>query len=486
MDGTMIHNAPRNCIYTAIAAPGSGKTEALLSKLPDFLEEGERVVLALPTLTLCSEIERRAVNARLPCRLIDSRQGEVVVTSLEEALISLEDSFIICTQESIRRVRHHLLGNWVLVIDEVPKVVDYPDYALKPSELGRILEFTEERDGQLRIPVGTEHLVQEQVATNRADARGVACSTLGSSAAHIFRMLLSGVDVFIDSPQSDSKRHIRAVEEFTDWWPTFHSARAVHVLAANIADSEFEIFARINGFDFKPSEFTPPTCKNLNRVTIHPVLSKDCRFSKRLMEAMIGEERLIDVILKMAIGKTSNKPLLFANKWANYQRTPGVHYLDKDSRGLNGYSHINEAIVLFGGNPSPSDSLGLSYLKAKYGTDFETAFITTRYLEASLQAVTRTAIRCYDQTQDIHLYVQDYRVVRYLMDTYFPDAVVDWSFSTQVPVPLDGRRLSIQKEEEVKRLLAEGVAKIEIQRRTEVSCKKIRKIDAEMKKTALL
>lgn len=479
----MIHHAPRNCIYTAIAAPGSGKTEALLSNLPKFFDEGKRVILALPTLNLCDEVERRAAEAGLPCRLIDHRQGEVVVASLEEALTALMDSFIICTQESVRRVRHYLLRNWVLVIDEVPKVVDYPDYALKPSELGRILEFTEERDGQLRVPVGTEHLVQEQVATNKADARGVACSTLGSSAAHIFRMLLSGVDVFIDSAQPDSKRHIRAVEEFTDWWPIFSSPIAVHVLAANIANSEFEIFAKINGFDFEPSEFTPPVCDNLNRVTIHPMLPKDRRFSKKLMETVIGEDRLIDVILNMAIGKASCKPLLFANKWASYQRTPGVHYLDKDSRGLNSFSHVKEAIVLFGGNPSPSDCLGLSYLKEKYGRDFETAFITTRFLEASLQAVTRTAVRCYDQEQDIHLYVQDYRVVDYLLDTYFPDAIVDWSFSTQVPVQQDGRKLCIQKEEAVRKLLAEGVAKIEIHRQTKVSPKKIRKIDAEMKKT---
>jgi hypothetical protein len=463
-------------IYTAIAPPGAGKTEAMLSKLPALLGSGERVILALPTLVLSDSLARRASESGVAYSTIDQRCGEAVVPTLEKALSEKTESFVICTQESIRQVRHDLLHGWILVVDELPKVVDYPDYALKPLELKRVFDFTEERDGQLWIRDGLEQTVQEQVSINRADARGTDCSTLGRSAAHIFRLLLSKVDVFIDQPQSDSVRHIRAVEEFTDWWDIFSSATESHVLAASIQNSEFEVFAMVYGFHFKRSEFTPEGNPLTSFVTIYPVVQTGQKFSKGMMLNSHEGERLIDVVLKKALEQTKSTPLLFANKWARLQLTRNVEYAPKDCRGLNSYSHATEAIVLFGGNPSPSDSKGIKYLSAKYGKDFEEAFITTRFLEPSLQAVTRTAVRCYDNNKDVHFYVQDHRVVDYLRSTYFPDATVDWFFAGTVPIKRDGRKLDEKTEEEVKRLISLETSTLQIHRETGVSRQKIKKM----------
>lgn len=465
-------------ISTSIAPPGAGKTEALLSKLPALLDAGKRIILALPTLVLSDSIARRASEAGVAYRTIDQRCGEAVVLTLEKALKEKEDSFIICTQESIRKVQHKLFSGWVLVVDELPKIVDYPDYGLKPMELERVLHFTDELDGQLWIKDDLEKAVREQVSTNRADARGTACSTLGRSAAHIFRLLLSKIDVFIDQPQPDSVRHIRAVEEFTDWWEIFSSAMECHVLAASIQNSEFEVFATVHGFHFKRSEFTPEGNPITSVVTIYPVVQTGQKFSKGMMLAPHGDKQLIDVVLKTVLERTRSIPLLFANKWANLQFTRDVEYVPKDCRGLNSYTHATEAIVLFGGNPSPSDSNGIKYLSAKYGKDFEEAFITTRFLEPSLQAVTRTAVRCYDNTKDVHFYVQDHRVVDYLRSTYFPDATVDWSLAGTVPIKRDGRKLDEKTEEEVKRLIELDTSTLQIHRKTGVSRQKIQKMKA--------
>ncbi|MDT4815745.1 hypothetical protein FQZ97_487780 [compost metagenome] len=338
-----------------------------------------------------------------------------------------------------------------------------------------MFDYTEERDGQLWIRDDLKELVHEQVSTNRADAAGTDCSTLGSSAAHIFRLLLCDVDVFIDQSQTDGKRHVRAVEEFLDWWEIFSYADEAHVLAANITGSEFEQFAQVHGFTFARSIFTPESGAYTSAVTIYPVMPRGQIFSRGKMQEQRGSERLIDLVLRTILEHTSSKPLLFANKWAGFERKGGVQYVAKDCRGLNGYDTATEAILLFGGNPSPSDSRGLEYLNAQYEQDFEAAFITTRLLEPSLQAVTRTALRRSDNISPIRLFVQDERVARYLVETYLPDAVIDWSLSEVIPVKPDGRKKQHPQHAQVLGLLAQQVAVKEIARQTNVSAKTIRK-----------
>jgi len=464
-------------IYTAIAAPGAGKTEALLSSLPAIQKKGRPVVLALPTLVLIDHIAARASQAGIPFRIVDNRNGERVAPELEAALQDKCDPFIICTQEAIRQVRHSLLHGWTLIIDEVPKVVDYPDYALNPTELSRVLDYTEEANGQLWIKEELKEDVRGQVNTNRADSVGIDCSTLGTSAAHIFRLLLSDVAVFIDTPQKNGIRHVHAVEEFLDWWGIIALADEVHVLAANIANGEFEVFAKIHGFTFRESVFTPQARQYTSPVTIYPIMPKEQNFSKTKMIASHGDGKLYDLTLEIILKETNTKPLLFANKWAQLKQKSKVQQVPMDCRGLNGYDSATEAILMFGGNPSPSDNSGLEYLSNKYGQDLQvmqTAFVTTRLLEPSLQAVTRTAIRRVDNTSPITLFVQDNRVVRHLMESYLPNAVIDWSLSEKIPVNPDGRKKLHPERHNALALYQDKVPIKEIARRASVSPKTIR------------
>lgn len=464
-------------IYTAIAAPGAGKTEALLSSLPAIQKKGRPVVLALPTHVLIDHVAARASQAGIPFRIVDNRNGERVAPELETALQDKCDPFIICTQEAIRRVRHSLLHGWTLIIDEVPKVVDYPDYALNPTELSRVLNYTEEANGQLWIKEELKEDVRDQVNTNRADSVGIDCSTLGTSAAHIFRLLLSDVAVFIDTPQKNGIRHVHAVEEILDWWRIISLAYEVHVLAANIANGEFEVFAKIHGFTFKESIFTPQARQYTSPVTIYPIMPKGQNFSKTKMNASNGDGKLYDFTLEIILKETDTKPLLFANKWIRHKQKSKVQQVQMDCRGLNRYDSATEAILLFGGNPSPSDMKGLEYLSKKYGQDLQvmqTAFVTTRLLEPSLQAATRTAIRRMDNTSPVRLYVQDERVAKYLMKTYLPHAFIDWSLSKKIPVKPDRRKQEHPQQQEALALKQEGVPNKEIARRLSVSPKSIR------------
>ena len=464
-------------IYTAIAAPGAGKTEALLSSLPAVQKTGRPVVLAVPTLVLIDHIAERALQAGIPFRIVDNRNGERVAPELEAALQDKCNSFIICTQEAIRRVRHSLLHDWTLIIDEVPKVVDYPDYALNPTELSRVLDYTDEVNGQLWIKEELRQVVRDQVSTNRADSMRTDCSTLGPSAAHIFRLLLSDVAVFIDEPQNQGVRHVHAVEELLDWWSILSCADEVHVLAANITGGEFELLARLNGFTFKTSIFTPDVRHYTSPVTIYPIMRKGEIFSRAKMTAEHDDRKLYDLTLDILLKETVTKPLLFINSWGRPKQRSKVEQVPIDCRGLNGYDEATEAILMFGGNPSRADNNGLKYLSKKYAQDWQVmqaAFVTTRLLEPSLQAVTRTAIRRLDNTSPITLFVQDDRVVRYLIESYLPNAVIDWSLSEKIPVKPDGRNKLHPERHNALALYESKVPIKEIARRASVSPKTIR------------
>jgi len=63
--------APNKVIYTAVSAPGAGKTQALINQIPSLLSAGRSIVLALPTLNLTDSFISR-LPADLSYRVINS------------------------------------------------------------------------------------------------------------------------------------------------------------------------------------------------------------------------------------------------------------------------------------------------------------------------------------------------------------------------------------------------------------------------------
>jgi len=468
-----MYNKKSKTIYTAIASPGSGKTQKLLDSIPKLIEKGKLLILGLPTITLIKEVTIRASDAGLSHHAIYHGCDKRVVDCLERALREKTDCFLICTQESLKKVNPKLLTCWTVIIDELPKVVEYHDYPLDPLELKRLFDYLYEKDGQLFIKKGEEHNVEKQLATNRSDANGTDCSTLGNSGAQVFRLLLMGIEVFIDEMQRNRKRHLRAVEEIKSWWRIFSSARESHILAANVLKTEFYVLARANNFEFADSPLTPAQLHYTCSIKIYPIMRKGEKFSKSKMLRHHNDDTNINITLKLIMEHIKSTPLLSANNWANLQHAPNVYYLPKDCRGLNQYTHATEAIILFGGNPSPSDKAGIKYLEAKHGIEFEEAFITTRLLEPALQLATRSAVRLPSNTDEITFYVQDYRVAEYFKSTYFPGATVDWSLADSIPMQSDRRTLCKEKEAEVKRLLKLNESAVAINKTTGVSRAKI-------------
>ncbi|MCP1500931.1 hypothetical protein J2Y86_005638 [Pseudomonas migulae] len=472
--------APNKVINTAVSAPGAGKTQAFITQIPSLLSARHSIVLALPTLDLSDSFVRR-LPAGVPYRVINSTTCDHVGTELMAALKKKESHLIITTHQSIFAVRPNLLRSWTLVVDELPPVVDFPAFPFEPSELAQLFVNAMEHDGRLYIREGCAGAIETSLATFKAVSAGAErTSMLSKEGARIYECLKDGHPVFIDSEIPNGNRYVRAVVE-SSCWDTFAAAEEVHVLAASVIGSQFDDFAQVHGVTYARSDFTPAFEGYTSAVTIYPVMPKGRNYSKSAVTMIAhgggatdqpkqGELLVIDDILKAALQRTTGTPLLFSNNWAGLRWLPRgtVHRCSIDSRGLNEYQGETDAILLFGGNPSPSDQLALEFLATKYGREFRQGFIVTRFLEPSLQAATRTAVRDRRNTKPIQLFVQDGRVADYLIATYMPHAVIDWSLSEICPVGEDRRTTVDVRRVQVCELFAQGKKNAEIARLTGV------------------
>lgn len=476
----MINIVPNKLIHTAVSAPGAGKTQALIAQIPSLLSAGRSIVLALPTLGLTDSFVSR-LPAGLSYRLINSTTCDHVGSELETALREKANQLIITTHQSIFAVRPNLLRGWMLVVDELPPVVDFPAFPFEPSELDQLLVNAVEQDGRLHIREGCAGAIETSLATFKAVSAGAErTSMLSKEGARIYECLKDGHPVFIDSEIPNGNRYVRAVVE-SSCWDTFAAAEEVHVLAASVIGSQFDDFAQVHRVTYAKSDFTPAFEGYTSAVTIYPVMPKGRNYSKSAVTMTAhggsatdlpkqGEPLVIDDILKATLQRSIGTPLLFSNSWAGFRWLPRgtVHRCSIDSRGLNEYQGETDAILLFGGNPSPSDQLALEFLATKYGREFRQGFIVTRFLEPSLQAATRTAVRDRSNTKPIQLFVQDGRVAEYLVSTYMPHAVIDWSLSEICPVGEDRRTTVDVRRAQVCELFAQGKKNAEIARLTGV------------------
>lgn len=467
-------------IHTAVSAPGAGKTQALISQISSLLSAGRSIVIALPTLNLTDSFVGRLPAGISSC-VINSSTCDHVGSELMTALRRKTSHLIITTHQSIFAVRADMLRGWMLVIDELPPVVDFPAFPFEPSELAQLLVNAVEQDGCLHIREGCADAIATSLATFKAVSAGAErTSMLSKDGARIYECLKDGHPVFIDSATPNGNRYVRSVVE-SSCWDTFAAAEEVHVLAASVIGSQFDDFAQVHEFTYARSDFTPAFDGYTSAVTIYPLMPEGRKYSKSTMTMVAhdgctmdqhkqGQALVIDEVLKIVLPRANGTPLLFSNNWAVFRWLPrgDVHRCSIDSRGLNEYQAETDAILLFGGNPSPSDQLALEFLATKYGRVFLQGFIVTRLLEPSLQAATRTAVRDRSNIKPIQLFVQDGRVAEYLVSTYMPNAVIDWSLSEICPVGEDRRTTVDARRIQVCELFTQGKKNAEIARLTGV------------------
>ena len=459
-------------IHTAIAAPGAGKTQAVINKIPDYINYGFNVVMALPTLRLNDDILKTMKKANLAPLIINSDQDEVkhnrtsVTRVLAQALKSKAHPLIVTTHDSLRRTDPILLKGYILIIDEVPEIMDINHFSMKSKEAETIFATTEAFNNQLQIKDGLLTEIKARVKTYKSSISNKDnASTLSAVEHKIYDTILTGNTVLFETEKSGFINFHTIVDKTV--FDQIDRARETHILAANIEGGLFDLFAKRRGYKYTRSKFTPEPSKYNCPIYIYPMLNGSWSKTKVLAneEGNLGythdgqNNQIIDRVFETAIQHSPNENfLVIQNSWSKFSEkyqpsaqkvNTEIKFVPMDCRGLNCYQNSTAALLLFSGKPSPNDIICLSAVGNRYGinlTELIKAWIVKNKNEASLQAITRTAIRTWGNTRPVYFYVQDTEVANYLKQTYMANAIIDDCLALTIPAKPDGRSKTLPEE----------------------------------------
>lgn len=455
----------KKAIHTAIAAPGIGKTQAVINKIPYYIGHGYNVIMALPTLKLNDDILKRMKKANLTPLVINSDQDEIkhnktsVTRVLAEALKNKNAPLVIITHDALRRTDPDLLKGYILIIDELPEIMDINHFSMKPKEAEAIFATTYAIHNQLKIWDDRITEIKERVRTYKSSlSNRDTASTLSAVEHKIYDTILTG-NIVLSKKDSHGNINFHTIVE-KSVFAQIDRARETHILAANIEGGLFDLFAKKFGYKYTRSKFTPEPSQYNCPIYIYPMLNGSWSKSKVLAneEGNLGythdgqNNQIIDRVFETATQHSLNENfLVIQNSWSKFSEkyqpstqkvNATIKFVPMDCRGLNCYQDSTAALLLFSGKPSPNDTICLKVVGDRYGinlTELIKAWIVKNKHEASLQAVTRTAIRTWGNTKPVYFYVQDTEVANYFKQTYMTDAIIDHCLALTIPAKPDGR-----------------------------------------------
>ncbi|MFU3272152.1 DEAD/DEAH box helicase [Pseudomonas aeruginosa] len=464
-------------IYTAIAAPGAGKTQALIEQLKNYMTSGERVVIALPTLNLSDDILNNMMKVGITPKVINSNDSAGKTThTINGTLRSGSHSVVVITHEGLRLSDPNLMRGHILVIDELPDPFELQHITnMSEVEASQFTSVLEKSNGRFSIKSKLKTMISERVKTyRRAEKNQSVASTLSEAEFKVFNAILSHGIVHTDDTKNEQNEIQNLyIIEFKDIFEHIKKSKETHILAANIEGGLFDLFLKSHEFQVKTSSLTPKHYEYDCNITIYPMLNEPWSKGKVLRDESGtfnithhgNQNQLIDKIFSTAINNTPNERfIVIQNKWGKFSKgylkqskVPEIEFLDFDCRGLNTQTDKTAAILLFTGNPSPNDKKSLRIIAEECKLNYDDilkAWTVTKKLEAALQAVTRTAIRKRGNTEPVYFYVQDMQIAEYLKLTYMPNAKIDISIALNVPKAQDNRsKLQPNEKEEVNQLI---------------------------------
>uniref|UniRef100_UPI002D7EBA2C DEAD/DEAH box helicase n=1 Tax=Pseudomonas nitroreducens TaxID=46680 RepID=UPI002D7EBA2C len=268
----------KKIIFAAIAAPGAGKTQALINQLKNSVKSGEKVVIALPTLKLNQEIIGRMETAGLKPRVINSEEtdGKPVSQVINGVLQNGNESIILVTHEGILRSDPSFLKGYTLIFDEVPSAIELDHFAMKLDEAREILDPTEIIGNQLKIKQGLVTKIKNRVGNyKKSSSDRVLKSVLSQAEYKVFSTILNNNIVHIEQGKLEDKEviHFHVISE-KDYLPHINASKECHILAANIQGGLFDLLVKNAGISYKKSKFTPAPFAYTCDITIYPMLNK--------------------------------------------------------------------------------------------------------------------------------------------------------------------------------------------------------------------
>ncbi len=469
--------------YKKIAAPASGKSYgAIQYMLNKISKEGTRFVLAAISADLCrelkSEIERMS-EGEVVVDILLSAETYRVRERYEEALEDKDCDILIITHTNLINSYGKVdATGWECIMDELPNIlaITSVNCTLEDDVLSTWLS---KRDpdtedtitssyASMQVKLGWE----DKLATYLDNVQEEESDYLLSKSATEGLKGVMGGDTKIlryqyteDSKIEKVRYYFCTIHNPYQLWRgfnkvTFLCAEFEKQLTGLLFKHKYNILVEDN----KDITLYRTYYEKPERITIYVLLHSPTNFSKTLSmqyynpdnklkkkipldgykevfehlvdvcEKIVGEDGYIYTVNNMRAAMVDNGNYNYLSERAKVKR------LKYNPHGLNTYKDHTNAVGLFHCNASTQQLVVLDEIAKECGVPveiFRQGYSTTAYLDPLFQLVTRTAIRKFDDLEDIVCVVPDERAAKYLTDGWFKGATVSYDYATTFE---DGRK----------------------------------------------
>lgn len=413
--------------YNYISAdPGAGKTEWAIKKTQRFLMAQHNVMMVVPTIRLCDEIEKRssgqilAVHSKNGSELDGDTQARIQ-DIMRAAAKTHVPAAVVITDSSFMNMKYRLAAEtWVVIKDEPKEPLVITELEVPDSMnfiLDELVELRDLTESELLNTVGLQTKINWKF-NNVDDAVFGKLAELKhyiENPAHF--------EVLFDKEAIDLGRIRYSVYQHPELFADFGE---VYFMGANFEHSFIYHQWALSGVDW--ANKTPSTLQKMpsDRLMIHYFSDKFSWSARsRNIQNKNGTSNL-DNYLDWVRNTLGNNPYVYVanNSLSDQQLNLTGTRMPAECHGLNSYRNHTD-VVLIG-----------SYLSSHHDEPFYHRYGSSttdvrgmRQTQYHVQQLTRTNIRVYTGTDPVHVYVPSLNEALSLL-TYFKSA-------TLVPPELD-------------------------------------------------
>ena len=394
--------------------PGSGKTELAIRRIQKFVALHENVLMVVPTIRLCNEIQNRSNGVIQAIHSENSSIGDTQ-NRIQEIMRNTRQNgtALVITDSSFMNMRYRSnANNWVVFKDEPKEPLTIVDLAVPDSLdfiLRELLDLRESVTHGLLHTAGLQ-LTQNWKFTSMDDA-------VFKELAQLQHYLSNSTyfEVLIDAESLKDQRLKYSVFQKPELYEDFAE---VYFMGANFEHLFIYDQWQRRGVTWvnKTPSYIPkmPT----DRLHIHYFTDKYSWSAYARGLAWNSKQTVLDAYLAWLTTTIPHNNYVYVanNGYSDQQLNLSGQRMPAECHGLNAYRHITDVALI--GSYLVNKSLEPFY---NYYGSSSSDVRGQRQTQYYVQQLTRTNIRVYSGTDAVHAYVPTLDVALSLL-TYFTEA----------------------------------------------------------------
>lgn len=343
-------------VYIASSPMGSGKTKGML----EGFEPEKNYLVAVPKIDLIESIVTRVEKTDMSVQAIHSDDGEYgpVKDRVEVALNEgREGSVVIITQTTLLNIDTAYLGNWTVVIDEVPDINNCKSKRIGYNNFKDLFGKYVTVDEEFNCSIDAFDLME--ITERYTEARRTDQTEV---------VLMYG-GILNDSSEVQLEDHdgtwLIKHHGYMDYSNIIEDSEEFHIMGNGVEKTLFYLWLKAKGYKLEDSPFKPV----FNGYDMPPelvILVSGNKFSKEMMLSRADGTKADKIeegcfgwdLLEKAVNYHSGEDVIVqVFKWMKeafpFEQYKNVEVTDFDVRGLNDYSSYHRTVNLVHGNPTP-------------------------------------------------------------------------------------------------------------------------------------